>query len=133
MQRPAIKRLLEASSHDKIDEIIRCELSTDEGEIDFYYIGEQMDEHELTFVGPAFSEYALNKHWRYFGIREDLVDLTKSLSHLEEFNVLHLNSSEFDADDSKIIFAVGQFGRLSATEKLFVNELSRTVTDTNLY
>ena len=33
-------RLLEATDESKIEEIIRTELSTDEQEIDFYYIAE---------------------------------------------------------------------------------------------
>lgn len=52
---------------------------------------------------------------------------------MEEFNVLHLNYREYDPDESKIVFAVNELNQLSTTEKLFLNELARTVTDTNMY
>ena len=44
MQRPAIIRLLECTDEQKIDEIVKTELlNEDDGQIDFFYIGEQMD------------------------------------------------------------------------------------------
>lgn len=46
---------------------------------------------------------------------------------------MHLNSAEFDADDSKIVFALAEFNALLSNEKLFINELGKAVTDTNLY
>ena len=46
---------------------------------------------------------------------------------------MHLNSAEFDADDSKIVFAIAEFNALLSNEKLFINELAKAVTDTNLY
>lgn len=106
MQRPAIERLLEASSEDKIEEIVRTELCTEEGDIDFFNIGEQMDLHELTIVPPAFSTYVLDKHWQSFGIRESHIELIRALLQLDEFNILHLNRAEFEADDSKVFFAI---------------------------
>ena len=72
-------RLLEATDESKIEEIIRTELSTDEQEIDFYYIAEQMEQYELTVVGPSFSSFVLEKHWRYFGIKEELYELVSQL------------------------------------------------------
>ena len=47
--------------------------------------------------------------------------------------MLHLNCREFDPDESKLAFAIRDLALLSAPDKLFLNELSKTVTDTNLY
>lgn len=63
-------RLLEATSHDTIEEIVRNELADDEGEMDFYEIAEQMEQHEVSVVGPVLSRYVLERHWRHFGIKE---------------------------------------------------------------
>ena len=71
-----------------------------------------MELHELTVLGPSFSSYVLEKHWRYFGIKEELFELIGQLCQLDEFNVLHLNSAEFDADDTKIVFAMEEFNAL---------------------
>lgn len=99
-------RLFETTDEAKIEEIVSTELSTEEGDIDFFFIGEQMDKHELVVVSPAFSTYVLDKHWRTFGISENLVELVRALSELEEFNILHLDCAEFEADDSKVAFAI---------------------------
>ena len=40
-------RLFETTDEAKIEEIVSTELSTEEGDIDFFFIGEQMDKHEL--------------------------------------------------------------------------------------
>ena len=109
MQRPVIYRLLESTSNEKIEEIITMELSTEEGNVDFYYIGELMDEYELKVVGPTFSTYVIEKYWRQFGVREDQLPLIKALCALDEFNVLHLNCYEYEPDDSKVAFAVSEF------------------------
>ena len=47
--------------------------------------------------------------------------------------MLHLNCLEFDADESKIVFAVTEFKNLPTCDKLLLNELSRAVSDSNLY
>ena len=92
-----------------------------------------MEAHEVTFVGPTFTEYILSHYQSAFGISAERVNAIRQLSQLEEFNVLHLNYREYDPDESKIVFAVNELNQLSTTEKLFLNELARTVTDTNMY
>jgi len=62
MQRPAIFRLLECHSAEKFQEILNEELLDQEGQVDFYEIGEQMDKHELWIVGSFFSGYILQNH-----------------------------------------------------------------------
>ena len=62
MQRPAIIRLLECSDVEKIEEIVQTELLNEEGQIDFYYIGEQIEQHEVPALSPAFSIYVLDRY-----------------------------------------------------------------------
>ena len=61
LQRPAILRLIEAKESDKIAEILSQEFSSD-GDVDFFEIGEQMEEEGLTGLGAAFTEYIITKH-----------------------------------------------------------------------
>lgn len=44
-----------------------------------------------------------------------------------------MNFREYDPDESKIVFAIDELNQLVLTEKLFLNELARTITDTNMY
>ena len=140
MQKPAILRLTEASDPLKVAEIFETELSTasDEGQgtkkVDFYLLEEQMDHHEVAVLGPHASQYLLKHYASHFGIAPERVQLIGQLAQLEEFNVLHLNFNEYHPDESKLAFiAMTELTKLIPTEKLLINELSRTVTDTNIY
>ena len=61
------------------------------------------------------------------------MDLIKQLSQLDDFNILHLNVAEYDVDDTKVSFGIEQLASLCLSDKLLVNEISRTVSDMNLY
>ena len=61
LQRPAILRLIEAKETDKIAEILSQEFSTD-GIVDFFEIGERIEDEGLTGVGASLTEYIITKH-----------------------------------------------------------------------
>ena len=73
LQRPAIERLLEAQDNEKVAEILANEFSQD-GEVDFFGIDEQMEEHELSAVSLTFTEYILTHHFGEFGINANRLD-----------------------------------------------------------
>lgn len=125
-------RLLEATELEKVEEILINEFS-EQSQVDFFEIAEQMDAHEVTCVGPIFTEYILQHYSNAFKLSADRVSAIRQLSQVEEFNVLHLNYREYDPDESKIVFAINELNRLSTTDKLFLNELARSITDTNMY
>lgn len=61
------------------------------------------------------------------------MDLIRQLSQLDDFNILHLNVAEYDVDDTKVSFGIEQLTSLCLSDKLLVNEISRSVSDMNLY
>ena len=67
MQRPAILRLLEATDQAKVQEILINEFS-DQSQVDFYEISEQMEAHEVSGVGSVFTEYILQHYQNAFQI-----------------------------------------------------------------
>lgn len=79
MQRPAILRLLEATEHAKVEEILTNEFA-DQSQVDFFEIAEQMEAHEVTFVGPTFTEYILSHYQSAFGISAERVNAIRQLS-----------------------------------------------------
>ena len=42
--------------------------------MDFFEIGEQMENHEVTFVGPVFTEYILSHYQNAFKITSERVN-----------------------------------------------------------
>ena len=68
MQRHAVLRLLEAIDVDKVKQIVDNEFTTEDGQVDFFEIDEQMENHELTEVGPVMTEYVLEHHASAFDI-----------------------------------------------------------------
>ena len=53
--------MIEAKESEKIAEILSQEFSSD-GDVDFFEIGDQMEEEGLTGLGAAFTEYIITKH-----------------------------------------------------------------------
>ena len=64
---------MEAQENDKVAEILANEFSQD-GEVDFFGIDEQMEEHEISAVSPTFTEYILAHHVGEFGISANRLD-----------------------------------------------------------
>ena len=60
----------------KVEEILKNEFAEEDepDQVDFFEIGEQMESHEVTFVGPILTEYILAHYQNEFKISPERVN-----------------------------------------------------------